>query len=81
MGRERAPNLQDSFLTHVQEHSVSLIVFLVNGVRLQGSITHFDKFGLSLTRDRQTQFVFKHAISTIDPLPAIQLADPDQTQR
>ena len=81
MADERAQRLQDIFLKHVQEHSIPVTVFLVNGVRLQGYVTHFDKFGVSLTRDRQTQFVYKHAISTIDPVPAIQSFDTDQTER
>ena len=73
MGHERTPTLQEAFLTHIRDHAVPVTVFLVNGVRLQGYVTHFDKFGVSLTRDRQTQFVYKYAISSIDPLPAIQL--------
>ena len=73
MPQDRALSLQDTFLKHVQEHSVPMTVFLINGVKLQGYITYFDRFGLALTRDHHTQFVFKHAISTIDPLRPIQL--------
>jgi sRNA-binding regulator protein Hfq len=33
---------------------------------------------MSLTRDQQTQFVYKHAISAINPLTAIHLSsEPD----
>ncbi len=79
MAQERALTLQDTFLKHVQEHSVPLTVFLINGVKLQGYITRFDRFGLTLTRDHHTQLVFKHAISTIDPLRPIQLyTGPEQ---
>jgi RNA chaperone Hfq len=46
----------------------------VNGVKLQGYVTHFDKFGVSLTRDHQTQFIYKQAISAINPLTAIDLS-------
>jgi host factor-I protein len=73
MVQERALTLQDTFLTHVQEQSVPVTVFLVNGIKLQGYITRFDRFGLALTRDHHTQFIFKHAISTIDPMRPIQL--------
>ena len=48
-----------------------MTVFLVSGVKLQGYVTYFDKFGVALTRDQQTQFVYKHAISAIYPLTAI----------
>src|SRR5688500_4338878 len=51
MAPERAPPLQDTFLKHVQEHGVPVTVFLMNGIRLQGYITHFDNYGVALTRD------------------------------
>ncbi|HEX2137584.1 MAG TPA: RNA chaperone Hfq [Microvirga sp.] len=73
MAEERSQNLQDTFLKHVRDHSVPVTMFLVNGVRLQGYISHFDKFGVFLTRDGQTQFVYKHAISAVSPLTPIQL--------
>lgn len=73
MSQESARSLQDTFLRHVQEHGVAVTIFLVNGVKLQGYVTRFDKFGVALTRDRQTQFVYKHSISAINPLTDIQL--------
>ena len=74
MPQEPAINLQNTFLSHIQDQSVPVTVFLVNGVRLQGYVTHFDKFGVALTRDHQTQFVYKQAISAINPLTAIDLS-------
>jgi len=73
MAQERAPSLQDTFLRHVQERSVPVTVFLVNGIKLQGYITRFDNYGVALTRDHQSQFVYKRVISTISPLVPIQL--------
>ncbi len=78
MAHEHPLSLQDTFLRHVQEQSVPVTVFLVNGVRLQGYVTHFDKFGVSITRDGHTQLVYKHAVSAINPLTAIHLSsEPD----
>ena len=73
MAQDNTRSLQDTFLAHVQEHSVPVTIFLVNGVKLQGYITRFDKFGVALTRDQHTQFVYKHTISAINPLTNIQL--------
>ncbi len=73
MTPDRSQSLQEMFLRHVQDQSVPVTMFLVNGVKLQGYITHFDKFGVMLTRDRHTQFVYKHTISAINPLTAVQL--------
>jgi host factor-I protein len=74
MPQEPALSLQDTFLRHVQDQSVPVTVFLMSGVKLQGYVTHFDKFGVSLTRDQHIQFIYKHAISAINPLTAIHLS-------
>ncbi len=50
-------------------------MFLVNGIKLQGYVTAFDSFCVLLTRDKQSQIIYKHAISTIQPLPPIRLFD------
>lgn len=66
-----APGLQDALLAHLRDYEVPVIVFLVTGIRLQGHVRQFDRFGIALMRDNQTQFVFKHAISAINPLADI----------
>ena len=78
MGQERTLTLQDTFLKHVQEQSVPVTVFLINGIKLQGYITRFDKHGLALTRDDHSQFVYKRVISTISPVVPFQLYEPDE---
>ena len=37
-------NVQEDFLEHIRENKISVTVFLVNGVKLQGLITWFDDF-------------------------------------
>ena len=68
-------SLQDAFLNHVRKNKVSLTIFLMNGVKLQGTITWFDNFCVLLRREGQSQLVYKHAISTIMPGTPIQLYD------
>ena len=72
----KSQNVQDVFLNHVRKNKVSLTVFLVNGVKLQGVISWFDNFSVLLRRDDHVQLVYKHAISTIMPAQLIQLFDP-----
>ncbi len=60
-------NVQDDFLNKLKNDKVSVTVFLVNGVKLQGLITWFDSFSLLLRRDGHTQLIYKHAVSTIMP--------------
>jgi host factor-I protein len=71
-------NLQDFFLNSVRKNKVSLTLFLVNGVKLQGIVTSFDNFSILLKRDTQSQLVYKHAISTIMPLGPFSLMDSSE---
>jgi len=45
-------------------------MFLTNGVKLSGAIMKNDPQSLTLTRDGNTQLVYKHAIATIMPQDA-----------
>ena len=60
-------DVQSDFLNDIRKNKVSVTVFLVNGVKLQGIITLFDNFSLLLRRDGHTQLIYKHAVSTIMP--------------
>jgi host factor-I protein len=63
----RSLSLQDHFLNSVRRAKLSVTIFLVKGVKLQGVITWFDSFSLLLRREGSSQLVYKHAISTIMP--------------
>ncbi len=71
-------NLQDTFLNHVRKTKIPITVFLINGVKLQGSITWFDSFCVLLRREGQSQLVYKHAISTIMPSQDINLYNGEE---
>ena len=75
MALERTQSVQDVFLSHLQDRRVPVTMFLKNGIKLQGYVTSFDTFCILLTRDGQSQIIYKHAISSIQPLPPIQLFD------
>ena len=65
--------LQNTVLEHLRKNKVPVTVFLANGVRLQGTVTGFDSYSILLSRDRQSQLVYKHSISTIMPGEAVQI--------
>jgi host factor-I protein len=75
MAAERTLSLQDTFLNHLRENKVPVLMFLVNGVRLQGYVRRFDTFTVELARGDSSQIVYKHAISAINPEEPIQLLD------
>jgi host factor-I protein len=76
MTAEHILSLQDAFLHHLRENKIPVLMFLANGVRLQGYIRSFDKFSIQLARGNSSQVVFKHAISAINPEDDIQLTGP-----
>jgi host factor-I protein len=74
---DKSQNLQDKFLNKIRKEKMSVTVFLVNGVKLQGIITWFDNFSMLLRRDSHSQLIYKHAISTIMPASPVRLNDDD----
>ncbi|MBI5140706.1 MAG: RNA chaperone Hfq [Nitrospirae bacterium] len=60
------PSFQDAYLNQLRKDKVPMTMFLMNGVRLKGTIKAFDSF-VVLLKDATQQLVYKHAISTIVP--------------
>ena len=69
----KTENLQETFLNQLRKDKLSVTVFLINGVKLQGIITWFDNFSILLKRDTHIQLVYKHSISTIMPSETISI--------
>lgn len=70
---ESKAGLQDLFLAAATRDHERMTLFLVNGVMLQGSISGYDQFALVLERGGNTQLVYKHAISTLQPAHPLKL--------
>ena len=51
----RTLSLQDHFLNSIRRSKLPVTIFLVKGVKLQGSITWFDAFSLLLRREGTSQ--------------------------
>ena len=58
--------LQEPFLNALRRERVPVSIYLVNGIKLQGTVESFDQF-VVLLRNTVSQMVYKHAISTIVP--------------
>lgn len=63
---KKGHNIQDPFLNVLRKERIQVSIFLVNGIKLQGTVDSFDQFVLML-KNVSTQLVYKHAISTIVP--------------
>lgn len=66
--------IQEDFLGDIRKNEIAVTVFLINGVKLQGVITWFDESSILLRRDGHTQLIYKHAVSTIMPSAAVDIA-------
>jgi host factor-I protein len=61
------PSAQDRFLSQMISERTRVAVFLASGVRLEGQIVSFDQFVI-LMKGAVTDKVYKHAVSTIQPV-------------
>jgi host factor-I protein len=68
-------NLQESFLTRARREHIPVTVFLMNGFQLRGTITGFDLFVVVLDSEGKQMILYKHAISTIAPVRAVELTE------
>ncbi len=62
--------LQEPFLNALRKEKISVSIYLVNGIKLQGQIDSFDQYVIIL-KNTINQMVYKHAISTIVPAKTV----------
>ena len=72
----KGQSLQDPFLNALRRERVPVSIYLVNGIKLQGTVESFDQF-VVLLRNTVSQMVYKHAISTIVPGRNVRIGDPN----
>ena len=78
---KKSPLLQEIFLSAVRRSGDPVTMFLVNGVMLQGEIAAYDLFCMLLRRDGMSQLVYKHAVSTVQPMRPLNLmAEGDESE-
>ena len=70
----KSQSLQDPFLNALRREHVPVAIYLVNGIKLQGTIESFDQF-VVLLRNQVSQMVYKHAISTVVPSRNVRLGN------
>lgn len=67
-----SPSLQDPYLNTLRKERISVSIFLMNGIKLQGHIESFDQFVI-LLKNSTSQMIYKHAISTIVPTQPVKM--------
>ncbi len=71
----KALNLQDVFLNQARKEKIPVTIFLTNGFQFKGIVRGFDSYIVILDCDGKQEIVYKHAISTIVPVRAINILD------
>lgn len=69
-GAEATKPAQHRFLTDMAKEGRMVAIFLVNGLKLEGKIASFDEYAI-LLEGEMSDHVYKHAISTIQPLSGV----------
>jgi host factor-I protein len=70
-------NLQDAFLNQVRKDKILVTIFLVNGFQIKGLVKGFDNFTVIVEVDGRQKLVYKHAMSTVEPIKAISVINID----
>lgn len=76
-------NLQDFFLNQARKEDVVVVVHLINGFQIKGTVRGFDNFTVIIDVGGKQQLIYKHAISTITPtkpLSKIQFTDEEKPE-
>ena len=72
--------LQEPFLNALRLEGVPVSIFLINGIKLQGTIESFDRFAV-LLKNSVSQMIYKHAISSIVPVRNVRLPKTPRRRR
>ncbi len=76
-------NLQDFFLNQARKENIPVVIHLMNGFQIKGTVKGFDNFTVVLDSMGKYQMIYKHAVSTITPtkpFSKIQEDDEEITQ-
>ncbi len=76
---KKGQNVQDPYLNILRKERIPVSIFLVNGIKLQGTVDSFDQFVVML-KNVTTQVVYKHAISTILPSRNVRIPPQDSDE-
>ena len=66
-------NLQDLFLNIARKEKITITIFLMNGFQLRGTVKGLDSYVILFVSEGKINMVYKHAVSTIQPLKPINL--------
>lgn len=66
MNKKITKNCQDKFLDSLQQKKIKVAIYLTSGIKLEGYISSYDQFSISLENEA-TALIYKRAICSILP--------------
>jgi len=66
-------NIQDILLNTVRRENMPVTLFLTNGFQIRGNVRGFDNYVIMVESDGKQQMIYKHAVSTVVPIRAVNL--------
>lgn len=73
MEKKNISNTQDKFINHLISKKSLIRIYLVNGIKLEGTIISSDEDCLVIKKDDHSILVYKQALSTITPYDSIKI--------
>lgn len=58
---------QDQFLNLLRRNKIKTTIYLINGIRYEGTIISFDQFTVILENEKQQVMLYKSALSAVIP--------------
>ena len=68
---QNSGNLQDLFLNQVRKERIPVNIYLTNGFQYRGIVKGFDNFVVLVETDGKQALIYKHAISSINPVKPV----------
>jgi host factor-I protein len=57
--------IQNNFFNQLRKRKIPVVIFLVNGTKLEGKVESFDQYTVVINGRGKQSLLFKHAISTV----------------
>ncbi len=67
MHESRSHAAEEAFLSRLEAQQTPVVIYLINGFQIRGTIRQSDANTLLVQDDRRQQLVYKQAVSTIAP--------------
>ena len=73
--------IQNNFFNQLRVRKIPVIIFLISGTKLEGTIESFDQYTVVLNSRGKQNLLFKHAISTVIATSKIKYLEEESEEK